>query len=131
MDKIGYFPVRNLLWIVFLLSTCSGEGPYKRRYVYIINELGSGINLNVHCKSKNNDLRLQHIPFQGNYTFNFKPNWWGTTLFFCHFNWQNQFYWFDIYTNDRDYRRCKWCLWYVRQKNICLGEGDRTCYNWR
>lgn len=131
MHRMGNFPVRSLLWIGFLLSTSNGEWIYKKEHVSIINKLGKGINLNVHCKSKNNDLGLQHIPYQGNYTFYFKPNFWSTTLFFCHFNWKNQFHWFDIYTTDRDYQRCRACFWYVRKNNICLFEENGYCYKWR
>ncbi|KAI4369946.1 hypothetical protein MLD38_018337 [Melastoma candidum] len=40
-------------------------------------------NLEVHCKSKDNDLGSITLPPKGEWGFTFQPNIWRTTLFFC------------------------------------------------
>ncbi|GAY68055.1 hypothetical protein CUMW_261180 [Citrus unshiu] len=63
-----------------------------------------GVDLAVHCKSGDDDLGEQVIPHQGNYGFHFQPNFWGTTLFYCKFAWQNTWKWFDTYIDGREHR---------------------------
>ncbi|KDO59842.1 hypothetical protein CISIN_1g039691mg, partial [Citrus sinensis] len=64
----------------------------------------AGVDLAVHCKSGDDDLGEQVIPHQGNYGFHFRPNFWGTTLFYCKFAWQNTWKWFHTYIDGREHR---------------------------
>jgi hypothetical protein len=50
------------------------------------NGLG-GNNFNVHCKSKDDNLGDRVIHNNEYYYGEFRPNIWGTTLFFCHISW--------------------------------------------
>ncbi|GLU07727.1 hypothetical protein SLE2022_246750 [Rubroshorea leprosula] len=85
-----------LLCCVLLFTSvfrCSGDisqNNFLTRYhVQIINELADGRYLDVHCKSKDDDLGLQHLgPNGGNYMFSFRINFGATTLFWCNF-WYN------------------------------------------
>ncbi|KAF7849486.1 hypothetical protein BT93_L0737 [Corymbia citriodora subsp. variegata] len=81
--------------------------------VTITNGLGEA--LTVHCKSKDDDLGVQVINPNLNWSFSFRPNAiFLNTLFFCSFAWSNQQHSFDIYDEERDLRGCgKLCLWSI------------------
>ncbi|KAK3221095.1 hypothetical protein Dsin_015065 [Dipteronia sinensis] len=61
-------------------------------HLSIENNMGSGVDLTLHCKSKDDDLGEHKLPNSGKYMFQFRPNYWGTTLFFCSFAWPNAFH---------------------------------------
>ncbi|CAJ1978379.1 unnamed protein product [Sphenostylis stenocarpa] len=88
-------------------------------HMRIVNNLSDNQPLNVHCKSKDDDLN-NHVIYRGqSFRWRFRPNIWGTTLFFCHFSWAGGEGSYDIYKNRRDYDRCKHaCNWYVTQEGI-------------
>lgn len=100
--------------------------------VMIINDLENGHNLQVHCKSKNNDLGAKVIQPNMQYTFKFQPNVFSrNTLFFCSFIWAGEnFKYFEIYRENRD--DCRKCIWLIRPYGSCLSLGnDYICYTWR
>ncbi|XP_021607741.1 S-protein homolog 5 [Manihot esculenta] len=91
--------------------------PYTQiRTVNITNNLGANIELNVHCKSKNDDLGQQQIPYKDFWYFKFRPNFWGTTLFYCSMNWEQISHWFNIYVDARDNPKCIICQWSIQAK---------------
>ncbi|KAI9177087.1 hypothetical protein LWI28_024352 [Acer negundo] len=125
-----------LILIVLLVSTCDAQNPFQKVRVVINNEIGAGIDLKIHCKSKDDDLGEHVIPYGGNYDFKFTPNYFGYTLYFCGFSWQNQFHIFDIYETLRDYKICdKTCPWFVKSEGPCLFDGKESgmniCYKWK
>ena len=145
--RLGLLIIPFVLFI-FLLSSvskpCEGRqaediplppqfrGPSE---VVIINGLVSKENLTVHCKSKNNDLGPQLLHPNGNFSFSFEQNFWGTTLFFCGFTWGNEFHWFDIYAPYR--AGCNTpspCLWNVIASGPCrwdyYANQFSNCYPW-
>ncbi|KAB1227573.1 hypothetical protein CJ030_MR1G019967 [Morella rubra] len=68
-------------------------------HVQMFNNLTSGSDLTVHCKSRDDDLGVHVVRFpKGFYEFEFSINFQETTLFFCSFRWPNAFHWFDIYS---------------------------------
>ncbi|KAB5514863.1 hypothetical protein DKX38_028769 [Salix brachista] len=85
------------------------EVVYGNQHVYIslMIDLGQGLDLTIHCKSRNDDLGQHVVPFGGEYTIDFCPNFWGTTLFFCGMSWSREAHWFDIYDASRDSSRCE------------------------
>ncbi|XP_038698049.1 S-protein homolog 5-like [Tripterygium wilfordii] len=89
---------------LLLVTVCDARFPIPKKVTtHINNDLGPGIDLTLHCKSKEDDLGEHVLQYhdQG-YEFRFRPNIWGSTLFFCSFSWQGgPIHWFDIY----DYRR--------------------------
>ena len=101
--------------------------------VYVKNGLDGGLDLTLHCKSKNDDLGVQLLHPQQEFKFTFRPNFWGTTQFFCSFAWNGGIHWFDIYIDNRDYDRCKDCYWLVNLNGPCLmsdtGKYD-ICYKY-
>jgi hypothetical protein len=96
-------------------------GSFKRARVEIFNDLGDGLDLTVHCKSKDKDLGVHVIKYpNGFFEFDFKPNFWGTTLYFCGFRWNGgELKWFDIYDFERDHPQCSDCFWKIKPDGAC------------
>ncbi|KAG5531608.1 hypothetical protein RHGRI_026279 [Rhododendron griersonianum] len=102
--------------------------------VRILNELGT--DLLIHCKSKDDDLGSHVIPFEGSYGWSFNPNFFLTTLFYCHMRWAGHHdEYFNVYDAKRDAFRCySDCVVAVLQPAICLYDPkikDYTpCFGW-
>ena len=124
-----------LVLCLLVLATAS----QAKVHVYMTNDFGNKIDLTVHCKSKNDDLGAHLLHDKEVYQIAFNPNIWGTTRYFCSFEWTNekksfQRKSFDIYVYDRDSDRCADCRWLVRPTGPCYlndqtGKID-TCYGW-
>ncbi|KAK9288939.1 hypothetical protein L1049_017410 [Liquidambar formosana] len=65
-----------LLMLLLFTTLCEARliYPWEKTRVTIINELGEGLNLTVHCKSKDDDLGQHVIGYQMSYDFRFTPN---------------------------------------------------------
>lgn len=102
----------------------------KRTNVGIINKLNEKIDLQVNCKSgDDDDLGLYVIPYGEKYEFTFKHNTMGTTLYFCGFQWQTKVYYFDMYEFKRDVDVCKnSCMWNIVETGPCRVQGQ--CFPW-
>ncbi|RDX82151.1 S-protein-like 2, partial [Mucuna pruriens] len=88
-----------LLGLLTLSSTSNGFA-LEKTHVYIKNSLG--VDLLIHCKSRDNDLGVQLLHPNDTFGFGFRVNLFGTTLFYCSFQWGNDFHWFDIFIANRD-----------------------------
>ena len=127
----------SFMLLVSLVGLCDGGAGIIQKKVDLrmTNDLGTGENINVHCKSKDDDLGA-HLLTPGQYfEFRFRPNFWGTTLFFCRFWWGNESHWFDIYDQNRDTTRCdSKCWWMVGPIGPCLLDHNfgiyDLCQNW-
>jgi hypothetical protein len=96
----------------------------SRAYVEINNGLYRNMDLTVHCKSKNDDLGAHTLKPNATCEFDFKPNFWGRTRYFCNFQWKyangtEESFWFDIYKYSRDSPRCGGCRWRVDSAAPC------------
>ncbi|EOA37324.1 hypothetical protein CARUB_v10011016mg [Capsella rubella] len=126
----------NIAFLFVCLLFGSGHGkipPFWRdTFVTMTNSLG-GPPLTVHCKSKQDDLGTHVAPFHQNYQFKFQPNIWKSTLYFCSFQWDKQFKWFDIFDAVRDQDVCKdKCNWDIRANGPCrLDKKAPTCFPWK
>ncbi|ESQ41176.1 hypothetical protein EUTSA_v10015390mg [Eutrema salsugineum] len=107
--------------------------------VRITNRLGDGSTLNLHCKSKDDNLGLQIVAPNGSWSFKFRPNIWGSTVFSCHFTWpRGHSTHFDIYDDSRDGVRkgipCIYCFWDISKDGPCrfndATEAFDICYYW-
>ncbi|GKV35302.1 hypothetical protein SLEP1_g43599 [Rubroshorea leprosula] len=96
---------QSVLLMFFLLMATSEAGFFKKRRVHVVisNDIAPGIDLKIHCKSKDDDLGEQILPNKGTWGFTFRPNFWGTTQFFCSFVWQSNLRYFDAFISERDY----------------------------
>lgn len=125
-----------VLLIIQLIVHCEGKGIIPPKcHLRVTNELGNGLDLTVHCKSKDDDLGEQILLSERYFEFVFRPNTWATTLFFCTMQWQGAYHWFVIYKYSRDVFRCTdQCWWIVKPNGPCLrnsttGNYD-MCANW-
>ncbi|KAL6194523.1 hypothetical protein ACLB2K_035605 [Fragaria x ananassa] len=83
-----------LMLLLLFAMAVSGEDSTlalrKRRFVNITNDLWSGVDITVHCKSGDDDLGEHTLPHGVTYGFNFRPRTFpATTLFFCSFRFQS------------------------------------------
>ncbi|KAL2335877.1 hypothetical protein Fmac_010323 [Flemingia macrophylla] len=120
------------VFLVCLLILLSSNNVLGKTHVRVTNTLEGGLDLTVHCKSKDNDIGIQHLRPNGFFEFSFRPNYFGTTLFYCSFQWQNVIHWFDIYVDKRDWTRCTDCYWSIKTTGPCLAANDRgtDCFKW-
>ena len=100
--------------------------------VQITNSIFNGY-LDVHCKSKDNDLGVQHLNVQQSYSFSFFPKFFfPSTLYFCRFIWTGGDHYFDIYVQNRDgYCKDNLCSWNILGNGPCRWiSGALKCFPW-
>ncbi|KAK8508381.1 hypothetical protein V6N13_055840 [Hibiscus sabdariffa] len=120
-----------LLLSLASLSAVSGRFISHKAQVLIYNDLAPGTDLVVHCKSKNDDLGVQHVAYGSDFEFRFRPDFWGTTLFHCTMEFNGATHRFDIYDQERDEDTCHHCIWKIRSGGPCLIVNREICYPWR
>lgn len=126
-----------VFWFVFLLfSSSDGLPPFWRDTIITMtncigNKGKSGPPLTVHCKSKQDDLGSHMVPFKQDYHFKFQTNIWKSTLFFCSFQWNNQFKHFDIFDAPRDQDICYLCNWTIKADGACRLGKKHQCFPWK
>ncbi|GKV50352.1 hypothetical protein SLEP1_g57060 [Rubroshorea leprosula] len=122
-----------LFGFFLVISDASFFRPHEA-HVQISNDIGHGIELIVHCKSGDDDLGEQKLQYQGTWGFRFRPNIWGTTLFFCSFKWQDQFLYFNVFDWNRDFKDYFEFLYSIVPTNPCkynVGTNKYDiCYEW-
>ncbi|PON40381.1 Self-incompatibility protein [Parasponia andersonii] len=93
---------------------------FYKTTVRIYNDLDDDLQLEVHCKSKEDDLGVLLVPNYNFYEWTFRINFGGTTLFFCGLSWKNASGTFDIYDAHRDdQKRCSTkCYWRVGKDGV-------------
>ncbi|MBA0809146.1 hypothetical protein Gohar_024821 [Gossypium harknessii] len=123
-------PINWLLSLTLVFVVSEAGLLLHKTDVLIYNDLDGGTDLTLHCKSKNNDLGIQHLAYRNYFEFNFRPSFLGNTLFYCSMQWNGTMRWFDIYLEGRDVSRCIRCLWYVRPDGPCLSNYE-ICYHWK
>ncbi|XP_028763943.1 S-protein homolog 5-like [Neltuma alba] len=87
-----------------------------KRHVRITNDLGEGRVLNIHCKSKDDDLGIHNLSFHSTFEWEFRSNAFAAiTLFYCDMWWGNHVKGsFDVYRATRDDNKCTDCKWSIR-----------------
>ena len=126
--------------IVAVLLCTSGliEGePLDRKRIELTNDLDPATDLQVHCKSGDDDLGPHTLKHGESYSWRFRVNFFQTTQFFCNFQWTEngaaRNHWVDIYKNANIFTvECTECLWKVRQKGVCRWlYGEFSCLRWK
>ncbi|XP_028762999.1 S-protein homolog 2-like [Neltuma alba] len=116
--------------IVLFILLASNLVDAKMR-VSVTNMLDHNLDLTIHCKSKDDDLGEHLIHHLQRYEFAFGETFFGTTQFFCGFQWKGAFKWFDIYIEKRDACYSGRCNWKIKQHQACMHDGDseiEICY---
>uniref|UniRef100_A0A7N0TNI3 S-protein homolog n=1 Tax=Kalanchoe fedtschenkoi TaxID=63787 RepID=A0A7N0TNI3_KALFE len=117
-------------------AKCHG-GIFPKYMVEIIN--GIGPEIEVHCKSKDDDLGVHHMAYGQGYYFGFRASIWGTTLFYCSARWNGRTEYFDAFDEKKDMipsmdNGCL-CSWLLKpdgprfQKPKTTGHDD--CRGWK
>ncbi|XP_027169331.1 self-incompatibility protein S1-like [Coffea eugenioides] len=99
-------------------------------HVHIQNRQGK--NINLHCRSKDDDLGYHNIENGTEYSWSFRPNFWYTTLFYCAVLMDPDPVWyhFDAYRQSRDSYRCEsQCSWAILKHHTLIGYNQKTG-NW-
>ena len=106
-----------LLWLYFASSI------HAKVHVHVINMLGDGRSMSIHCQSKDNDPGNVILEYGSVTQWSFSINLWGTTLFYCNVQWDNSSrYQFDAYSNKRDHKRClSECHWIISNEGLLFG----------
>lgn len=122
--------ILNVTFMVFLFGGLCEALPVLK--ADIINDIGPNVQLGLHCKSKHEDLGAQSLAPHQHWGFGKSLEFWGTTLFFCHFQWGNQSKWFNILDGDRDKKECDVhpCVWSIRPSGPCKLTGHTQCFPW-
>ena len=112
----------NILTLSLLCSAC-----LCKIHVDISNHLPDGSpSLTVRCQSRDDDLGYQELfPNQSSYTWAFRPAWFSTTLYFCHFFWDGKDAVFDVYNEDWGVDYCAQYVLLSGRYNIMISD---TCY---
>lgn len=100
--------------------------------VTVNNKLGGGETVNIHCKSKDDDLGLHSMGPNGKYDFHFEPNFFPhNTLFYCHVTWPGNSHFFNAYDEVIDLDRCHPnCCWNITPQKACDCAAPGFCRVW-
>ncbi|ESR33772.1 hypothetical protein CICLE_v10007141mg [Citrus x clementina] len=123
----------TLLLALLLISYTSARKPSNSLKVHInvFNKLGNGLDVTVHCKSKNDDLGERLLHQNESFFIHFHPQVFQRTLYYCSFKWSGQIHRFDIYNGLRD--GCTECNWSILQDGPCLAQtpfSPGACYKY-
>lgn len=121
------------LLVLFSCMSLGNALPFNRPvHIKITNNLGNGLDLTHHCKSREDDLGEHLLHQEKTYSFSFRPNIFGKTLFYCSVSWNGQVRRFNIFESKRD--ECHRCNWSIYQSNLCVAKDpyfEITCYDYK
>jgi hypothetical protein len=135
-----------LICVISLLSACDVFGEHTNSFwpnkdafwpakvtVNITNSLSENLDLTIHCKSKDDDLGSHLLHHGDSFSWRFGRKFFGGTLFYCSFQWNNELHWFDTYNQDETDCNLH-CNWYIHQSGPCLlfdsKEVEDCNYSW-
>lgn len=110
--------------ILLLVLLHLGMKLQAKVHVHVMNSLGDGKTMTLHCQSKDDDLGTVILEDGQETKWSFSANFFGTTLFYCSVRWENSSSWysFNAFDADRDYRRCiSECRWLVSEGGYLHG----------
>lgn len=119
---------------VELICGCTIVKGYR---VHVVNSLPDNSNLlNVHCKSKNDDLGVHTFGVGQQYSFHFCESFFKNTLFACHLQWGTRSVGFEGFSskgpNDCPSGNC---FWVAKSDGIYYGDIDPISltkkYDWQ
>ncbi|KAL9660209.1 hypothetical protein QQ045_025021 [Rhodiola kirilowii] len=130
MSNVSKILSLSLLLILTFVSFCDA-GLLDKCRVKVINVLGNGTDLTIHCMDPKHDFGRQVVPFEQSWEFTAKPNILLTTLYHCTLQWDCEFKHFDIYLQIRDGVRChSACWWHIRKDMPCSLNWKTGQWDW-
>lgn len=117
--------------LIGLLTSQSAldDKAFEKIRVHIVNGFQSE-TLQVHCKSKENDLGDRNIPVNQEFSWKFHINIWRSTLFFCDTRWSRGHKRFDAFAVRyalMDYCNGN-CVWKANETAIFLLDNHNQTY---
>ncbi|KAJ0053343.1 hypothetical protein Pint_01607 [Pistacia integerrima] len=133
----------RLGFVVFMvMALCMSKTPvteslFNKFSVQIVNDFKNH-TLEAHCKSKDNDLELQHISVRGEFKFKFRINFTSTILFYCNMWWVGGQKSFSVFKVDDkfllDFCTLTYCRWKAQEDGIYVYSDKhkqfRFMYHW-
>ncbi|KAE7997941.1 hypothetical protein FH972_002527 [Carpinus fangiana] len=93
----------SLLAIFMIMSRPITSNAFINHFtVHVINGFKDYTILEVHCKSKDNVLRLRHIGVNEEFQWQFQVNFWGSTLYWCNMWWVGGQRYVEVFPADDD-----------------------------
>ncbi|KAM7462271.1 hypothetical protein LguiA_030392 [Lonicera macranthoides] len=104
--SMGVYAMKSFGLFIFLFihisyTKCEEKLFNVHKYeVHIVNGLPDNTNLlEFRCQSKDDDLGYHTLLVGEEFYWKFRDNFFGRTLFFCHFYWQDKDKAFDVYNS--------------------------------
>ncbi|MCL7046777.1 hypothetical protein MKW94_020701 [Papaver nudicaule] len=130
----------SILFTMMVFTVLVRECSSQRIHASVTNEISEGVELHIHCKSKDTDFGDHTLINGAKFSWNFKINIFVTTLYWCNMSWTNvdgKYVQgsYNMYVARRDWKRCEnYCHFYVR-KDCVYGyirkKGAFKCvYSW-
>lgn len=110
--------------------------PFSKVTIYVTNNM-TNTQLTMYCKDKHHNFGTQTLKSGETYSFKFIPAYiFRRSLYFCHFSWNSESHYFDIYVQTRDQHGCdKDCYWHIKESGPCKdnagGKGVTQCFHWK
>lgn len=101
-------------------------------HVHVYNSIAPNKSMDIQCRSRDDNLGHRTLLYGQYYALNFRVNLWGTTLFWCSMEWNDDrgSYMdgsFKIYAFKRDASRCdKTCVWRAQQDGVYFVSPQRN-----
>ncbi|KAG4135374.1 hypothetical protein ERO13_D08G211375v2, partial [Gossypium hirsutum] len=106
-------------------------------HVHTVNDLSDGKILLVHCKSKDDNLGIHNLTVGSEFSWKFKQQILGATLFWCYMAYDNFYASFDVFwVTEVFLHKCNYhdCIWIARDDEIYLkifpDQHDEYTHSW-
>ncbi|KAI3989558.1 hypothetical protein MKX01_035641 [Papaver californicum] len=139
--KLKCVQLISVVIFAVLVSECSSQiAVFKPIHASIKNDISGGVELNIHCKSKDTDFGDHKLAYGAEFAWKFKMNFIGTTLYWCKMWWTDVDGKYvegtcDMYKAGRDWDRCEnQCHFSVRKDGVYgyfkKKHADELVYPW-
>ncbi|XVE78041.1 hypothetical protein DITRI_Ditri13aG0112300 [Diplodiscus trichospermus] len=91
-----------LVFMLFMTQSLVTYSISNRCHVHVINGF-SNQTLVAHCKSKDDDLGVRHIPIHDEFQWTFRTDFWSRTRFSCHMWWKGGEKYLDVFWMDNKF----------------------------
>ncbi|KAJ4822124.1 hypothetical protein Tsubulata_017251 [Turnera subulata] len=122
-----------IILVLLTLALCnSGVVAGPKYHVQVFSGLSNNNNLEIHCRSKDDDLGRHELPWSAEFTWSFRMDILGTTVFWCDMNWANGHGSFNVFWNDGGFlHKCNYknCIWVAQDDGLYLDDIPASKYD--